>query len=215
MKKWITILLFLTIIYNVYSQQNNANFLFPDYQKAIINFNWGAQSTEKINYNLVEEKLYFIDKSDSLIKIVSGIQSIASIQIQDKFYIIDTYGLKERVTTEPPFLYVQYKAATTSQPTTVAYGGSSNIASVSTYTDYRSGGQQTILKNSGLQVSNISPVYWLEKNSRFYQFDNKKQFLKIYPAFKDKLKVYLSENKVDFGSVCDVKKLVEFAEALK
>lgn len=209
----IGLLLALTAI-SSFSQENKSQFLFSEYKDATILYKTGLQSIEKVNYNLIDEKLYFIDRSDKQIKIASYIDNIASIQIGDKSYVIDENGLKEILLINPILLYIQYKAKTRSKPSQVAYGGTSSISSVSTYSEYQSGGQQTKLKNQDLEVSNIYNCFWIEKNKKKYKFDNKDQFLRIYTKKKDLIRQYLQDNKVDFTKKNDIVRLVQFAEGL-
>ncbi len=213
-KNAIVILVLMLFVKVLFSQENKSQFLFLEYRDATIHFRTELQSIEKVNYNLVENKLYFIDRSDKQIKIASGIDNIASIQIGDKSYVIDEKGLKEILSTNPVLILVQYKARSISKPAQVGYGGTSSVASVSTYSDYRSGGQQTILKNQDIEVSNIYNCYWIEKNNKKYKFENKDQFLKIYAKRKDYIRQYLQDSKVDFDKKSDIVKLVRFAEGL-
>jgi len=215
MKRALSILFtLLTFTVVVYAQGETSNFLFESYKDAILFYKNGLQSNEKVNFNMIDEKLYFIDRSDKQIKIASGTDNITSILIDDKSYVIDENGLKEILATNPVLLYVRYKVQSRSKPTQVAYGGTSNISSVSTYSDYRSGGQQTILKSQDMEVSNIYNCYWIEKNNKKYKFENKDHFFRIYAKKKDLIGQYLQDNKVNFTNKNDIIKLVLFAEGL-
>ena len=198
----------------VKADEKAASFLFPEYQKADVIYSNGLQSNESVNYNLIDEKLYFIDKSDNRIKIVSDIQSIAAIRLNERTFFLNDNGLRELIVSEPVELCVQYKAQHHIVNSTVGYGGTSSVASVSTYANYRAGGQQTIIKQPDVQVSAMYNCYWIGKGKVLYKFIDKKQFVKIYGKYKQKLNEYIDNKKVDFNSITQVSDLVKYAESL-
>lgn len=207
-------LMFLSLSFVAKAGEKDSSFLFPEYQKAEVVYLNGSQSDETVNYNLVDEKLYFIDRSDQRVKVVSDVQHIAAIRIKDKSYLLDVNGFREVIFTDPIEFCVQYKAGHQIVNSNVGYGGTSSVASVSTYSSYRAGGQETIIKQPDIQVSAIYNCYWIGKGNKQYKFTDKNQFLKIYPKQKQKINEYIDTQKLDFNSVLQVAGLVKFAETL-
>lgn len=196
------------------ADEKPASFLFPEYQKAEVIYSNGLQSNESVNYNLIDEKLYFIDKSDNRIKVVSDIHSIDAIRIDERTYFLNENGLRELILSEPVEFCVQSKAQHHIVNSTVGYGGTSSVASVSTYTNYRAGGQQTIIKQPDIQVSATYNCYWIGRGRVLYKFIDRKQFVRIYGKYKQKLNEYIDNKKLDFNSILQVTDLVKYAESL-
>lgn len=214
MKKVILILAtWAMILPYAFSQQNDfSSYLFDGYKDATIYFKGGLYSQEKVNYNMIDEKLYFIDRKDNQIKVASPIENIVSIQIGDKTYEIDYSGMKEVLNTTPT-IYVQYKAKSKVKDPKVAFGNTSGVSSVTTYSELRDG-EHALLKSQDRVLSEIYHIYWVEKNKKLKKFSNFNQFVKIYPKNKDVLKAYIEKEKIDFENVDSIVALVNYAENL-
>jgi len=208
------IFLFLSIVFcsNVFAQ-DSTSFQFPKFENATIFYKNGTTTVEKVNYNLIDPGLYFIDKKDDQIKVVGSIEIIGYILIGERKYLIDTEGLKEILDTTP-VIYVQIKAKTKTKARTIGYGGSDGVASVTTYSEYKSGGQMSILQNNTYEISKLYKIYWIEKNNKRKIVTNFKQFQKIYSNKKAKVSEYIETNKVNFEDVNQFVDLVKFAESL-
>src|SRR5690606_18039713 len=61
-------------------------YLFDGYHDAVVYFHDGRKSTEKVNYNLVESALYFIDKRDGPVKVASDYTIIDSLIIAGRTF---------------------------------------------------------------------------------------------------------------------------------
>ena len=76
------LLLFLSVLFCAVSEGyaqsgENSSFLFGDYQEATVYLKNGRQVRNKMNYNLVSEKFYFIDERDGQqVKILSNVDEV-------------------------------------------------------------------------------------------------------------------------------------------
>ena len=97
MKRQLCILLIFNIgfVLTAMSQTSNPNFLFKEYQEAKIFFTGGVVSNEKINYNVKDKDLYYIDRSDGDEKIVTNPENIRVIKIEDRTFRLVKGSLQE------------------------------------------------------------------------------------------------------------------------
>ena len=206
--------LFFSVCFTFFaiSQQKLSGFLFEDFQDATVHFVGGALSNEKVNYNMLDKSLYFVDKSDDMIKIVSDIDRIGFIRISERHFIPTQNGMQEVLKTTP-VIYVEYFAKGRIKPQKGGFGAT-GVASINTYTDFRSGGQYT-LKEHEIEVSGYYNSYWIELNGKKRKFDDFKQFLKIYSKHKIVLDKHIKDNNIEFNDVDEIVNLCLYAESLK
>jgi hypothetical protein len=213
MKKNQIFILLLIVLSGQLFAQDSLSFQFPSYSNATIAYKNGSSTQEKINYNFAEQRLYFVDKKDNQIKVVSSTESIALIRMGDRKFLMDVDGLKE-VVAEDPLIYVQMKAKTKAKAKTIGYGGSDGVASVTTYSEFKSGGQISILENDAYEVSSVYKIYWIVKNNKRKLITNFKQLQKMYPKNKEQISNYIETKNVNFDNVTQFVDLVKYAESL-
>jgi hypothetical protein len=131
----------------------------------------------------------------------------------DRKFLMDVDGLKE-VVAEDPLIYVQMKAKTKAKAKTIGYGGSDGVASVTTYSEFKSGGQISILENDAYEVSSVYKIYWIVKNNKRKLITNFKQLQKMYPKNKEQISNYIETKNVNFDNVTQFVDLVKYAESL-
>lgn len=89
-------------------QKDTSSFLFDEFQNAVVIFKDGSQYHEKMNYNILLEKFFFIDRADQTKKILSNPQDVRVIQFGNRvFYMEGDKGIE--IIPINPTLYVQYK----------------------------------------------------------------------------------------------------------
>lgn len=206
----VLIILLLTIFPSgIYSQ-----FLFNDYVDATIYYNNGLHTQEKINYNIIENNLYFIDKKDREKKIASQTNNISSVTIRDHQFVYHKAELKEYISGNPE-IWIGYKFKGRLKAATIGYGGSATIASVNTYSSYQQGGQSSVLQENEYEISSVFPYYWILREGKTCKIGSFKQLLKLYNKHSDILQHYIDERKVEFENIPKVVALIQYAESLK
>lgn len=192
--------------------QEKREFLFEEYQDAMVYFKGLLQSQEKVNYHLVKNKLYFIDKGDGRIKELSDIGNILVIKVGDREFVPTRDGMQEMFPTTP-LIYVQYRAKGIPKAPKGAYGVAQGAA-ITTYSEFREGGAHAKLKEYDYEIKEYYNDYWIEKNDKKRAFKDFKQFLKLYPKHKTVLQEYIREKNVDFMDVQAMIALCLYAESL-
>lgn len=187
------------------------SFLFKQYQSAKVFLASGSYTQEKINFNLVENQLYFQDKRDGMAKIIDKSIVVDSILIGTrKFLFAAKNGLRE-VVCKKPTICIKYKAKKRTKASEAAYGGTSETSKVTTYSQLRTDGTQ-ILKESEFIVTEIDPVYWIEKDGKEREFTDLKSLAKIYPDKKEMLTRYDQDRKVNFKNIEEVIAICQYVQ---
>lgn len=214
MKPTSCLLLLLTVLSMPgYGQEPLSAYLFDDYHDAVVYFRDGRKSAEKVNYNLVESALYFIDKRDGQVKVVSNYQAIDSLIIARRTFLLDGNTALEKV-SPAPIVYIRFNASSKYKPQTIGYGLSSELASVDAYSSASFQGIRTDLQGKEREVSKISHDYIIEKAGKRSRFSSFKQLYRIYPGQRATLEQYVAQHELDFNDVAGMIALCRYAGSL-
>jgi len=189
-------------------------FQFAEYQEAVIHLKTNLIAREKINFNLTDGSIWFLDKADGSKKIVEDPLTIASIKIGERTFFAVNNKVQELLPCEPP-LYVERKIRKSSEGATGAYGIKSQTTATTGVTHIAgSSGEHVELKTGGVEYSDVTNTYWVEKDGKKKKFADFKQFIKLYPKSKTAIEEYVKTNKPDFNNTDDVIGLCKYAEGL-
>lgn len=214
MNKLIILCLLLSGATRLFAQTEKSPFLFDDFKTAIIYYKDGRQFSVPLNYNLVTNQFLFIDKNDdNLEKEFTDPEMIVSIEIGKRFFLSPTEGATEIIQSVPQF-YVQYQGVSKQKGTAVGYGGKTETASTSNYTNLRSGSIIGGAQATDRTLSGIDKSYKIKVGKKEKQFSYKKQFLKLYSTQKEVLNKYIEDNKISFDSIEQVLQLYNYAITL-
>ena len=193
------------------SQQVNPDFLFGEFQDAVISFSNGTFSNEKINYNVRYKELHYIDRSDASEKIISNAEIIRVIKIGNRSFVLTKGSLQEILPTTPP-IYVEYLPKTQAKAKDAGYGSTSQTSDISSYSI---GQKNSFIPDANkLETVGFSKCYWIEKSGDKKKFINFKQFLNIYSKHKVVLNEHIKKNKIEFDDAQMIIDLCLYAESL-
>ena len=209
--------LYLFLIFNIgftfiAMSQEETGFLFGEFKEATIHFSGGFQSIEKVNYNILDKELYFIDKNDGLIRIVTGMDRIRIVRIDNRNFIPVKTGMHEAFPTTPP-IFVEYMPKVQKKGQQVGYGGTSQVASTST-NNYLENQNFIFPQKKDYEATSFYNCYWIELNGKKKKFANFNQFLKIYPKHKSILDGRIKTDEIEFNDTQKVIDLCLYAESL-
>ncbi len=196
-----------------YAQDALSPFLFDDYHDAVVYFHDGQKSAEKVNYNLVESALYFIDQRDGQVKVVADYRGIDSLTIAGRTFLLDDNEALEKVSSSP-IVYIRFNANSTLKPPPVAYGGTSKLASVDLYSTAFFQGLGSDRKAREQEVSKIYHDYVIDHGGKRKKFSNFKQLYRIYRNHSEAVEKYVTDHKLDFNDVKGIIALCRYAESL-
>ncbi|MFT4071432.1 MAG: hypothetical protein QM654_05855 [Dysgonamonadaceae bacterium] len=209
MKK-IVIISFWIMAFSAFSQQSRNAFLFKDLQPATVHFSNGQTSKEKVNFNMVDNQVYFLDKNDSQVKVINQTILIDSINTEQRTFLYDAKNGIREIVSHTPLIYVQYIPKQKIGASQAAYGGTSETSSVSTYSQFRTDGVK-ILQDLNFDITKYETMFWIINQGKEKKFSGLKELIKIFPNKGQALKEYNSEKHINFKNIAEVVAACEFA----
>ena len=207
MKRAIFLLLSVFILSNHVIAQNerHAQFLFDDYQEALILYKDGRQFTAPVNFDLLNGHYLFIDAKDKQPKQFANPEMIALIRIGSRSFLLEHNATTEVLQAEPLF-QVTYSGNLRPAPKNLTYGGTTQTAAVDAYVGYSG---STVLgsqrQSMNKIVAGIDKRYEIGIGKKTKRFYNQSSFLKAFPKQqRAKVEEYLSKKDIDFNDVQQV-----------
>ena len=207
MKRAIFLLLSIFILSNHVIGQNerHSQFLFDDYQEALILYKDGRQFTAPVNFDLLNGHYLFIDAKDKQPKQFANPEMIALIRIGSRSFLLEHNATTEVLQAEPLF-QVTYSGNLRPAPKNLTYGGTTQTAAVDAYVGYSGsttlGSQQRSMNKI---VAGIDKRYGIKIGKKTKRFYNQNSFLKAFPKQqRAKVEEYLSKKDIDFNDVQQV-----------
>ena len=207
MKRAIFLLLSIFILSNHVIGQNerHSQFLFDDYQEALILYKDGRQFTAPVNFDLLNGHYLFIDAKDKQPKQFANPEMIALIRIGSRSFLLEHNATTEVLQAEPLF-QVTYSGNLRPAPKNLTYGGTTQTAAVDAYVGYSG---STVLgsqrQSMNKIVAGIDKRYEIGIGKKTKRFYNQSSFLKAFPKQqRAKVEEYLSKKDIDFNDVQQV-----------
>ena len=194
--------------HTVFSQDAvSSSFLFEDYQNALIFYKDGRQFQAPVNFNLLAGHFLFIDAKDKEAKQFSSPELIALLRIGERCFLIGNKETIEVIQTEPLF-QVRYSGNVRQAPKKLTYGGTTQTASVDSYSGMIGSGLISGRPTNNQIVTGINKTYEVKIGKKTKRFFSKNSFLKTVPKpQRPDMEAYLEQHEVDFGNVQQVLEL--------
>lgn len=204
-----------TVLLWAQKDEKENSFLFDEFQDVTVIFKNGAQYREKMNYNILVNKFYFLDRTDgNKMKVLSNPEDVNVIKFGSRVFYPERTGGIEILPTNP-VLYVQYCGHIRKEATKGAFGIESETTSILTYAAANAeGGIRNEFNPEKLIVGKRYNQYWVDKKGKKKAIRSFKQFVKLYPEHKEALNEFIEKNEVDFDNVEQMKMLLIYAESL-
>lgn len=185
-------------------------YLFDKFQDCLIVYKDGRQFTAPVNYHLIQKHFVFMDPEQKE-KEFSDPELIAVLRIGNRSFILDDQAAVEVIQIDPKF-HVFYTGDTRKAPKKISYGGTTETASVDTYSGLAGKGLISGIQDNNRIVTGINKTFEVKIGKKTKRFYNKKSFLKLFPESKqEKLDIYIGQNHIDFSSVDQVLKLFNYS----
>lgn len=193
--------------------KNPQQFLYPEFTKTTVAMKAGRDLTMMINYNVVTEKMVFLQKGD--IYDMVYYESVDTVYLNGSKFIPVAKVFYEVALEAPVPLFIQHKGKIQSPPKPAAYGGTSEISSSTYISNIPLGTDVYRLKNEAELIIRPETVYWIQIDGTLQNFLTDSQFLNLVPDLKNPMKQYIRENKIKFKSGEDVVKLISYLNTLR
>lgn len=194
------------------SNGETPQFLFPDFSAGIIKMKNGTTQRIMLNYNMVSEKVVY-QKDDKLFDLI-GLDMVDSVIIENCAFIPVDGVFHEVLLVAPLSLFLEWKGSLIPPGTPAGYGGTSQVSSTKILSSVQlSSGYYNIKLPSDYTV-NVEKRYWLRSEGVANFFTSERQFLKLYPAKENELKLFIKKNKIKFEKIADIVKLTAYLNEL-
>jgi len=214
-KKFITIAIFVFLILLTAKSEEIINgLLFPEYQKGNVYFKNHKVVGSLLNYETVTKEMLF--KQNDQVLSLGLTQTIDSVVIAGRVFVnYEKCEFFEKTSAGNGDLYIQYISTLISQGKQAGFGGYSQVSKVEsigsmTTTDGGQTHQTDELSSNERFKARKKFSFWIRRDGKFIAISSQKQVLKAFPNKKQKIQSYLTDHKIDFESVDDVKSLLNF-----
>ncbi|MDL2277623.1 hypothetical protein LJC57_03430 [Parabacteroides sp. OttesenSCG-928-G07] len=216
MKRLIYLLLIISLGKTpLIAQSNNSDYLFEEFQHALIVYRDGRHYMANLNYNLASDCFLFIDAQDNnTLKEFDDAKQIAMVRVGERTFLMTRSGKAQEIIQADPQILVEYKGKVRKEGKNVGYGGRSEIASVDVISTLALESQTYNLKGEQSLIVGLNKTYEIMINNKAKHFSNKTQFLKLFPKEKATLEKYIADNNINFLSIEQVIELVNYSYSL-
>jgi len=202
----------------LYAQEEIGNgYLFPEFEKGIVSFKNGAQSSALLNYSMFQEEMIFLDKDSTVMALAEPANVIAVVIGERRFIPISSKGVfYEEIKAGDSFFYAQQKATLLSEGKAAGYGGYSQTSSVNAYVnlyDNLSGGMYKLNVSEKFRLR-IEKFLFLKSGNSYKRFNSAKSLGKLFKGNEKKIEDFSHEQAINFSKIEDIARIVEYCYSL-
>ncbi len=193
------------------TESSAPRYLFEEFQDGTVFYSDGRQFVVPLNFNLVTGQYVFIDPSDQLEKEFSEPGLVVALHFGERIFLPSAGKAIEIIQAEPKF-HVHYSAQKRKAPDKITYGGTTETASIASYSGIPGQGVISRAQAKSSVVTRVDKTYEVKVGKRSRSFYNQRSFLKAFPkAMRSSLESYIQEQEIDFDSVDEVLQLYNYA----
>lgn len=190
--------------------KDNSKYLFEEFQDSYIYYKDGRVFSVPLNFDLAKGIYVFIDENKEENEFTDPDQVIA-MHVKERIFLMSRGKATEVIQAEPKF-HVFYSALKKQAPSDISYGGTSETASVDSYTGLGGKGLISGIQSDNRVVANVSKSYEARIGKRDRSFYNQRSFVRLFPKEKRAaIDTYIEEKEVDFNSTEQVLELYQYA----
>ncbi|MPR32477.1 hypothetical protein [Salmonirosea aquatica] len=193
-----------------------ANYLYPKFVSGAVQLRNGQTHTVPLNYHLLLREIQFINPTGDTLSL-ANVQTVRQININNDVFAYDQNGTALHVMADygGVKLALHHSLQVANVDKEVAYGQSSSLSSVNSYSSYPTGsGAIAKLEMKGDVVFSRRDLLYLINQNGLSLAPSRKTVLKLYPRHKAAINDYLQEHTVRYNEAEDLQKLLEFCAGL-
>jgi hypothetical protein len=194
------------------SLKNMQNLLLPRFTKSKIIFKSGDQKAATLNYNVVDEVMVFMQKDAYMI--LDNPELIDTVYMAGRKFVPVKNAFYEVLMKTPVVLFKQNKVYVELEGYPTGYGAKSQTTAPNYVRQiYGANGAIDLKIPAGAKFTDDSR-FWIILKGGLVDFENKRQFLKIFTAQEKELNEFIKKNSIDFKDNEKVKMLVDYSYRL-
>ena len=218
-----TFLLFFVYILSIlpsYSQQFSRIYLFDDFYTGKIKFRNRSVTAAKLNYDAANKTLLYY-QGDDLMEL-ANVALVDTVIIQGRKLVPAEKGFYEVVSVDNGIVYIDWLLKDVNIGSKGAFGtvtqGSVHNVQMTDFgnsTEQYTGYQQQDLHVTDVLKRKNDNTYCVKVDGKLQKMKSSKNVLKVFSDYKDEVKDFMDENKIDFKDVGDALNLMNFCLGLK
>lgn len=186
----------------------SSQFLFAEFSPGVVRMKNGEKIVLNLNYNIVTEKMVFMQKEQIFDMINYG--TVDTVYINKRKFIPSGRIFYELLISTPVTLFLQNKGTPKQPSRPAAYGGTSDVSS-SDYINNIQLGNDRFRMADNLKVSvNYAPILWVRKDDTMNAVVNKKQLAKIFTDREKEISEFIRTNRIDISNPDHIMSLVKY-----
>jgi len=202
---------------SLYAQEELGNgMLFPQFEKGIVTFKNGTQSSALLNYNMMQQEMVFQNTDSTILAIANPSEVLVVVIGERRFLSGSSKGdFYEEIQAGKGSFFIQRKAEMISAGKAAGYGGYSQTSSITSYGSYHTNdGTYTQLKTDEKFKLKIDVGYYLRFDNSFKKFFSAKTLGKLFKDHEAEIEEFAKEQSTDFSKADDISRIVEYGYSL-
>jgi hypothetical protein len=190
------------------SKTNLTQFYFPEFIQGNVKLKTGKIIQTNLNYNLLSEKMTFIENG-KIMDLINP-EAVDTVFIQDKKFIFNDNVFLEIIIEKPVSLFFEHTGSLVSTGKAGPYGTKSQTTGPTSLKRLVNDANTYNLKLPQEYKVVPSFVSWIKVNNDFNKILTMNQFLSLFPGKKDQLKQFIRTNRIKISDPDGMKRLVLF-----
>ena len=177
------------------SLADSGQFLFPEFSVGIARTKNGEKTVLNLNYNIVTEKMVFMQNKQ--IFDITNPSIIDTVYIESRKFIPRGKVFLELVINGKTQFLVQHTGSLQQPGRPAAYGGTSQVSSSTYINNLKLGNDVYRMDHKRNVVVYYTPLSWIRKDFDFYAVTSRKSILNIYSDRKSDIRSFMNKMKFD------------------
>ncbi len=186
-----------------------SHYMLPEFVMGTVLLKTGVDYEVMLNYNSLTEEMIFISDGKKLALDNKTLEKIDTVFIQEQKFIGHNNIFLELLFTSDYALFAEHKCRIKYPGRPVGYGGTSQTAAVTSYSQIQADGLLYELSLPDDYEVNPYTYYWLKKDGEMHQVLNIRQLRRLFSDKRDVYNAYVRENRVQFDNPESITQLVK------
>lgn len=195
----------------VESIENDVKYVFPEFGTGRITYKDGTYSNGRFNISTIDQTIKFMDASGQIMTL-SNMADVDRIIIEKTLFLRELGVFMAVVDSYEDVLLCVSKKIVFDDSKTGAFGTTSATSNIQTIGRIDTDPGQRIFFDPNVKYTLRQEPYLIRKNICYPS--SKSSVKKCFSAFKDELKQYTSENKINYSKYEDVQAIFNYVKTL-
>jgi hypothetical protein len=188
-------------------------YVFPDFQSGRVVMKNKSQVKCQLNYSFLHDEVLFInDKGEKMA--LANPEDISEVYIANRLFIPELKGYYEVIERGTVNLVYKWICNITEKGKEGALGITTDAPSVVQMNRMSFDAREWKLDVDKEAVVSVEVVPYLKIKTKYIIIKGAKDFYRAIPGKKEEIKLYISQNSVDFRKEADLRRLVEYCNTL-